>query len=104
MISVTEEAKRIVHAVAASAGLPEGLALRLETVKRPSSTGSEPQIAMVIDEPKEGDEAVEHQGEPLLYVSRKVSAACDGCVVDLEQTPKGIAFSIEPPEAGKNAR
>lgn len=99
---MTEEAKRVVHAVA-RAVLPEGQGLRLETA-RASGIDGEKQLEMLIDEPKEGDEAVEHHGEPLLYVSRRVSAAYDGCVVDLELTPNGVAFSIGPPLAGRDAR
>jgi hypothetical protein len=55
-------------------------------------------LAVYLDEPEEGDDTVEHEGEPLLYISRKVSAAFDGCVVDLVYTPEGVCFSIGPPE------
>lgn len=102
MIVVSEEAKQIVHAVARAA-LPEGLSLRLETSNH-SGTGAEKVAMVVVEEPKMGDEAVEHKGEPLLYVSRRISAAYDGCVVELEQTPNGVGFSIGPPMAGRNAR
>jgi hypothetical protein len=54
--------------------------------------------------PEEGDDPDEHEGEPLLYVSRKVSAAFDGCVVDLVDTPEGVGFSVGPSEAGRDAR
>jgi Fe-S cluster assembly iron-binding protein IscA len=101
MITVTEETKRILHAVARAA-LPEGQNLRLET-SRTSGTGAE-KLAMLVDEPKEGDEPVEHEGEPFLYVSRRVSEAYDGCVMDLEHTPQGLALSIGPPLAGRDAR
>ena len=101
MIIVTEQAKGVVHAVARAA-LPEGQNLRLETTRQ--SGTREEKVAMLIEEPKEGDEAVEHEGEPVLYVSKRVSAAYDGCVVDLEQTPKGPIFRIGPPLAGQDAR
>ncbi len=101
MIIVSEDAKRIVHAVARAA-LPEGQSLRLE--RTTNNGGTKEKVVMLIEEATEGDEAVEHEGEPLLYVSRKVSAAYDGCVVDLEQTPKGAVLSIGPPLAGRNSR
>jgi len=101
VISVSEEAKHIVHAIARAA-LPEGRSVRLDTTKD-GGVGTE-KVAMYFEEPQEGDEAVEHEGEPLLYVAGKVSAAYDGCVVDLEQIPEGIAFSIGPPLAGRDAR
>jgi hypothetical protein len=40
----------------------------------------------------------------MLYVSRKVSAAYDGCVVDLVETPEGVGFAIGPPGARREAR
>jgi hypothetical protein len=101
VIIVSEDAKRIVHAVARAA-LPEGQSLRLETTT--NNGGTKEKVVMLIEEAIEGDEAIEHEGEPLLYVSRKVSAAYDGCVVDLEQTPRGPALSIGPPLAGRNSR
>jgi Fe-S cluster assembly iron-binding protein IscA len=64
----------------------------------------EPRLAVYIGEPEEGDDPVLHEGESLLYVSRKVSAAFDGCVVDLTETPQGLGFAIGPPEAGREAR
>lgn len=102
MIVVSEEAKRIVHAVS-KAALPEGRSLRLDTA-RTSSAGAQKVAMVVVEEPEEGDETVEYAGEPLLYVSRRISAAYDGCVVEMEQTPKGVAFSIGPPMAHRNAR
>ena len=58
---------------------------------------------MYMAEPEEGDDPVEHAGVPLLYVSRRVSAAFDGCV-DLTEAPESVGFSIGPPEAGRGAR
>ena len=58
---------------------------------------------MYMAEPEEGDDPVEHAGVPLLYVSRRVSAAFDGCV-DLTEEPESVGFSIGPPEAGRGAR
>lgn len=102
MIIVAEEAKRIVHAVARVA-LPEGQSLRLDTARASGANGAST-CTVLIEEPREGDEPVEHEGERFLYVSREVSEAYDGCVVDLEQTPQGVVFSIGPPIAGRNAR
>jgi hypothetical protein len=45
-----------------------------------------------------------YEDESLLHVSRMVSAAFDGCVVDLTETPEGLGFAIGPPEAGREAR
>jgi Fe-S cluster assembly iron-binding protein IscA len=82
----------------------EGDALRLDRAGATTENGDEHKLAVYLGEPEEGDDPVEHEGEPLLYVSRKVSAAFDGCVVDLVETPEGVGFSIGPPEAGQDAR
>lgn len=83
----------------------DGEALRLDRARATAhSGGDEPKLAVYLAEPEEGDDAVVHEGEPLLYVSRQVSAAYDGCVVDLVETPEGVGFYIGPPEAGRDAR
>ena len=104
MIIVTEAAKRHFHKLRPEERT-EGEALRLDRDRATAITnGNEPKLAVYLDEPEEGDDFVEHEGEPLLYISRKVSAAFDGCVVDLVYTPEGVCFSIGPPEAGRDTR
>lgn len=102
MIIVTEEAKRLVRTTARAAGISEGMSLRLE--KNRAIWYDEPKVVMDIGEPREGDEPVELGGDALLYVSAVMSATYDGCVLDLGETPKGLAFTLGPPEAGANAR
>jgi Fe-S cluster assembly iron-binding protein IscA len=103
VIIVTEAAKRRFHKLRPEERA-EGEALRLDRERATMDNGGEPKLAVYLGEPEEGDDSVEHEGEPLLYVSRKVSAAFDGCVVDLVSTPEGVGFSIGPPEAARDAR
>ena len=84
-------------------GFPEGEVWRLDIPKIGSRT-SPPTLAVYFGEPEEGDRSIEHRGEPLLYVARKVCAAYDGCVVDTEQTPEGPSFVIGPPYSGQESR
>jgi hypothetical protein len=95
LIIVSEAAKRRFRKIK-PAGSSNGEVMRLDTV-RDSPNSDEPKLGVLLGEPREGDESVEYLGEPLLYVSRSVSAAFDGCVVDLEVTPEGVAFTIGPP-------
>ena len=116
MIIMTEAAKRRRFHKLRPEERTEGEALRLDRDRATAiSNGNEPKLAVYLDEPEEGDDfyldepeegddSVEHEGELLLYISRKVSAAFDGCVVDLVYTPEGVCFSIGPPEAGRDAR
>ena len=102
MIVMTEAAKRRFRTLRPE-GRARGEVLRLDRATAPSS-GGEPKLTIYLAEPKEGDAPVVHGGEPLLYVSRRVSAAFDGCIVDLIETPEGVGFSMGPPEVGREAR
>lgn len=82
---------------------PEGEVLRLD-ISKTGSRASALRLAIYFGEPEEGDRSIEHRGEPLLYVARKVCAAYDGCVVDTEQTPEGPTFVIGPPYSGQESR
>jgi hypothetical protein len=95
LIIVSEAAKRRFLEIK-PAGSSNGEAMRLDTL-RVSPNGKEPRVALYFGEVEVDDEPVEHLGEYLLYVSRSVSAAFDGCVVDLEETPEGVVFAIGPP-------
>lgn len=104
MIILTEAAKRRFRKLRPETRLGRE-ALRLDRAKASAAgNGDEPKLAVYLAEPEEGDDPVVYEGKPLLYVSRKVSAAFDGCVVDLVETPEGVGFSIGPPEAGREAR
>jgi iron-sulfur cluster assembly protein len=103
VITVTEEAKRYVRTVSTGVRLREGLVFRLDR----STTGPYVQgrLAVCVDEPREDDQPVEHEGEDLLHISGTVIAAYDGCVLDLEETPQGAAFiMIGSPRAESRVR
>lgn len=102
MIILTEAAKRRFLEIKPPSH-SDGEILRLDRVEA-TTNGDEPRLAVYIGEPEEGDDPVVYEGESLLYVSRMVSAAFDGCVVDLTETPEGVGFAIGPPEAGRDAR
>jgi Fe-S cluster assembly iron-binding protein IscA len=102
LIIITEAAKRCFLEIK-PAEHANGEVMRLDRM-RSSANGEETRVAVYLGEPEEGDEPVKHQGEPLLYVSRMVSAAFDGCVVDLIEIPEGVGFAIGPPVAGRGAR
>jgi Fe-S cluster assembly iron-binding protein IscA len=99
MITVTEAARERFRTIALAAGF-EGEVMRLGTAKA-TANGDGPELAVYLGEPQEGDQLVEHRGEALLYVSRTVSAAFDGCVVDLVETPEGVSFAIGSPGLGR---
>jgi hypothetical protein len=105
MLTITPAAKLRFQAIT-DVDIPEGLALRLDTLDTPrmNHNGDTPGIAMSVGEPRHDDRPVEHEGETLLFISGCVAEAYAGFVVDLEEGPEGLRFGVGPPEAGHNAR
>lgn len=102
MIRFTERAKEE-FSLLLPAERPSGQVMRLDVVDD-GHRGRGSAIALDYGEPERGDEAVRHAGEPLVWVSMRVSAAYDGCVVDVDGTPGGRMFHIGPPAAGRYGR
>lgn len=102
MISVSCKARRHLIAVLEHVEILEGATLRLETV-RMNGGGGRPDVVMCAGVPGEKDQSVEHKGEVLLSVAPMVSAAYDGCVLDVIQTHEGIRFSLAAPESVRGA-
>jgi hypothetical protein len=82
VIPITEAAKSRFFDVNPACS-SHGEVVRLDTVKVTANAGDQPRLAACVGEPEEGDHPVEREGQPLLYVLRVVSAAYDGCLVDL---------------------
>ena len=51
-------------------------------------------IDMVLDKEKEGDQVVESEGAKVLLVSLELAPVLDGMVIDCQETPQGVRFSI----------
>ena len=102
MLTITPAAKMRFRDVT-DVGIPEGLALRLDTptTSRNSHTSG---IAMYVGEPEQDDRPVEHEGQTLLYVSGSVAETYAGFVVDLEEGQWACASGLGRPEAGHYAR
>ena len=92
MLTVTEQAAaRLKEAIQSQTEDPE-LAIRLvPSVARPN------QLDMALDKEKEGDQVVESDGVKVLFVSAELSGALDGMVIDCQDTPQGVQFSIGRP-------
>lgn len=102
MITIAWRVKRHLLDLLEHVDLLEGATLRLETAEI-NGNGGRPEVIMCAGEPGAKDQPVEHRGEILLHVSPMVSAAYDGCVLDVIQTDEGIRFSLASPEAGQDA-
>jgi Fe-S cluster assembly iron-binding protein IscA len=89
MLTVTElAAEKLKEAIQAQTEDPE-LAIRLvPSASRPN------QMDMALDKEKEGDQVVESQGVMVLFVSAELERVLDGMVIDCQETPRGVQFSI----------
>lgn len=94
MITVTQEAKELFLNVER----PEGTVLRLDPVT--DENIGETQIGISADEPRGGDQVVQHDGENLLHIDASVSETLDGSVLNLVETPEGTGIGITTPENG----
>ena len=89
MLTVTAQAAgKLKEAIQAQTKDPE-VAIRLV----PSSS-SPNQLDMTLDKEKEGDQVVESEGAKVLFVSPELTQALEGMVVDCQETPQGVQFSI----------
>lgn len=98
MITVARKARRHLLTLLEHVELLEGTTLRLDGISA-SGNGGRPDVVMCAGEPGDRDQAVEHRGEILLHISSMVSAAYDGCVLDVIETTEGVRFSLAPLEA-----
>lgn len=89
MLTVTElAAEKLKEAIQGQTEDPE-LAIRLvPSVSRPN------QLDMALEKEKEGDQVVESQGVKVLFVSAELAGVMDGMVIDCQETPRGVQFSI----------
>ena len=89
MLTVTAlAAEKLKEAIQAQTPDPE-VAIRL--VPSPSMPN---RIEMVLDKEKEGDQVVESEGAKVLLVSLELAPALDGMVIDCQETPQGVSFTI----------
>jgi Fe-S cluster assembly iron-binding protein IscA len=92
MLTVTEQAAAALKGVVQAQTEDPELAIRLvPSVARPN------QLDMALDRKKEGDQVVDSDGFEVLFVSAELSEALDGMVIDCQDTPQGMQFSIGRP-------
>ncbi len=89
MLTVTAQAaEKLKEAIQAQTEDPE-VAIRLI----PSSSKPN-QLDMALDREQEGDQVVESEGVKVLLISSELTQVLDGMVIDCQETPQGVQFSI----------
>ena len=89
MLTVTAQAAgKLKEAIQAQTTDPE-VAIRLV----PSSSRPN-QLDMTLDKEKEGDQVVESEGVKVLFISSELVQVLEGMVIDCQETPEGVHFSI----------
>jgi Fe-S cluster assembly iron-binding protein IscA len=89
MLTVTAQAaSKLKEAIQAQTEDPE-VAIRIIP-----STSKPNQLDMALDKEKVGDQVVESEGVKVLFISSELAQALDGMVIDCQETPQGVQFSI----------
>jgi Fe-S cluster assembly iron-binding protein IscA len=89
MLTVTAQAaSKLKEAIQAQTEDPEVAIRLIPSTARPN------QLDMALDKEKEGDQVVESEGAKVLFVSSELAQVLDGMVIDCQETPEGVRFSI----------
>jgi Fe-S cluster assembly iron-binding protein IscA len=89
MLTVTAlAAEKLKEAIQAQTTDPEVAIRLIPSASRPN------QLDMALDKEKEGDQVVESEGAKVLFVSSELTQVLDGMVIDCQETPQGVQFSI----------
>jgi Fe-S cluster assembly iron-binding protein IscA len=89
MLTVTAlAAEKLKEAIQAQTEDPEVAIRLIPSASRPN------QLDMALDKEKEGDQVVESEGAKVLFVSSELTQVLDGMVIDCQETPQGVQFSI----------
>ncbi len=100
MLTVTPEAKELLHDVLEAAKEQSGVsdqevAIRLapDLATADTDTG-QVQLDLLLDRAHEGDQVVEHNGSTVLVLDETTSEMLDGVTLDAVDTPDGRRLSI----------
>ena len=89
MLTVTAlAAGKLKEAIQAQTTDPEVCVRLISSPSRPN------QLEMALDKEKEGDQVVESEGVKILLLTPEVAPALDGMVIDCQETPQGVHFTI----------
>jgi len=89
MLTVTAEAAaKLKEAIQAQTQDPEVAIRLIISSSRPN------QLDMALDKEQGGDQVVESEGAKVLFVSSELDQVLDGMVIDCQETPEGVQFSI----------
>ncbi len=94
MVSVTSEAKDLLRdllqqAEQQGAAVEEETSIRLAQTAPVDSQTGEVGLSLVLDQPHEGDQVVEHAGKKVLLVDPSTSDLLEGITLDAVDTPEG---------------
>ncbi|MGE5617787.1 MAG: HesB/IscA family protein [Sphingomonadaceae bacterium] len=94
MVTVTAEAKDLLQELLRQAeqqGAPvdENTSIRLAQTAPVEGQEGQVGLSLVLDEPHEGDQVVEHEGKKILLVDPATSDLLQGVTLDAVDTPDG---------------
>jgi Fe-S cluster assembly iron-binding protein IscA len=88
LTATTLAAEKLKEVIQAQTTDPE-VAVRL--VPSPSMPN---RLEMALDKEREDDQVVESEGTKILFISPELAPALEGMVINCQETPQGVSFSI----------
>ncbi len=92
MLTVTNAAKSELKRILDTRRLAKGKCLRLVT---PPQWVGEGDFGIGIDDVREDDLTVDHQGQQVLVVDHDLRSKLERAVLDFKPTPSGAAFTLD---------
>ncbi len=93
MLNVTEKAVDILANSLEASEATEEQTLRLART-------SQGEFGLAIDEKQEGDQVVKQEERDILVLDEEISAALEGAILDVAESPEGQRLTLRMPEEG----
>lgn len=87
MIAVTVRAKKELKRILVSSTNEPGACVRLYQ-------NAQNHLGLSVDEARQDDHKIEHQGKTLLLVEERLSDLLNGITIDIEETPEGVKLVL----------
>ncbi|MEX0885418.1 MAG: hypothetical protein WD009_03165 [Phycisphaeraceae bacterium] len=87
MLTITETAGEHLSQLLEDAEAPEGAAARF--------VASDEGLSLHVDEPRPGDETLEHEGRTVLLLDAQIAELLADRTLDIEQTEEGPALTLQ---------
>jgi Fe-S cluster assembly iron-binding protein IscA len=94
MVTVTSEARVILDNLRGDAIAEEPTLQEAQPSPALRLVIQNSQAALALDQPRDGDQVIEHDGKPLLLVDPEIAQALADITIDVQETPEGGRLTL----------